>query len=215
MPHSEPTQRVGRGRDIAHSSLVTIATATLRRHAKHHRGKLQTSRPMCDRSHRTTDGESQLHQLSTTLQRLLDDATDDDLVRAPPWAARRLGHGHVDGNEPQRARSDRSGQRGPLVAAGASVTNDVAPYMIVAGILAVPLARAVQPKLSADRMMAWRGGTWPTTRCHRCAWGLPIASAEASGRFTNNADASGKICQCSGSLCPAKTTSARIPAARH
>ncbi len=49
---------------------------------------------------------------------------------------------------------------GAIVAGGAIVTKDVAPYMIVAGIPAVPLRSRFEPAI-ADRMMALAWWDWP------------------------------------------------------
>ncbi len=49
---------------------------------------------------------------------------------------------------------------GAVVAGGAIVTKDVAPYMIVAGIPAVPLRARFNPQI-ADRMMALAWWDWP------------------------------------------------------
>jgi phosphonate metabolism protein (transferase hexapeptide repeat family) len=92
-----------------------------------------------------------------------DDAEDDGafFVRR---AARRtvlgadcwIGHGAI-------VRPEVTVGIGAVVAAGAVVTKDVAPYMIVAGVPAVPL-RARYPEGIAARMLALAWWEWPHDR---------------------------------------------------
>ncbi len=67
-----------------------------------------------------------------------------------------LGHG-------AQVRPEITIGHGAVVAGGAIVTKDVAPYMIVAGIPAVPI-RSRYPKGIADRMIALAWWDWPHER---------------------------------------------------
>ena len=67
---------------------------------------------------------------------------------------------------------------GAVVAGGAIVTKDVAPYMIVAGIPAVPLRARFSAGI-ADRMMALAWWDWPHDALHRALDDFRALSAEA------------------------------------
>lgn len=67
---------------------------------------------------------------------------------------------------------------GAVVAGGAIVTRDVAPYMIVAGIPAVPL-RARFDARTADRLMALAWWDWPHDRLRAALEDFRKLSAEA------------------------------------
>lgn len=67
-----------------------------------------------------------------------------------------IGHGAI-------VRPEVTVGAGAVVAAGAVVTRDVAPYMIVAGIPATPL-RERFPRAIADRMQALAWWDWPHDR---------------------------------------------------
>jgi len=69
-----------------------------------------------------------------------------------------LGHDTWLGNGAQ-VRPEVTIGHGAVVAGGAIVTKDVAPYMIVAGIPAVPLRTRFSPRI-ADRMMALAWWDW-------------------------------------------------------
>ncbi len=92
-----------------------------------------------------------------------DDATDD-LAFFARRAARRtvlgadtwVGHGAI-------IRPDVTVGTGAVIAAGAVVTKDVAPYMIVAGVPAVPLRMRYTPDV-ARRMQALAWWTWDHAR---------------------------------------------------
>jgi phosphonate metabolism protein (transferase hexapeptide repeat family) len=64
-----------------------------------------------------------------------------------------VGHGAI-------IRPEVSVGAGAVVAAGAVVTKDVAPYMIVAGVPAVPLRRRLTEDV-ADRLIALAWWNWP------------------------------------------------------
>jgi phosphonate metabolism protein (transferase hexapeptide repeat family) len=64
-----------------------------------------------------------------------------------------IGHGAI-------IRPDLRIGHGAVVAAGAVVTKDVAPYMIVAGIPAVPIKERFSPAI-ADRLMSLAWWDWP------------------------------------------------------
>jgi len=88
-----------------------------------------------------------------------DDAADDagfftartqrrTVIGADTW----LGHGVI-------VKPDVTIGTGAIVASGAVVTKDVAPYMIVAGVPAVPLRARFQPAV-ADRLLALAWWDW-------------------------------------------------------
>ncbi|UOA26221.1 chloramphenicol acetyltransferase [Pseudosulfitobacter sp. DSM 107133] len=82
-----------------------------------------------------------------------------------------LGHG-------AQVRPEVSIGHGAVVAGGAIVTRDVPPYMIVAGIPAVPL-RARHTRKIADRMMALAWWDWPHARLRETLDDFRSLSAEA------------------------------------
>lgn len=67
---------------------------------------------------------------------------------------------------------------GAVVAAGAVVTKDVAPYMIVAGIPAEPIRRRL-PEATANRLMALAWWDWPHERLRAALDDFRALSAEA------------------------------------
>ncbi|KEJ87888.1 chloramphenicol acetyltransferase [Sulfitobacter donghicola] len=89
----------------------------------------------------------------------------DDATHDADWFAFRqtrravIGHDTWLGNGAQ-VRPEVTIGHGAVVAGGAIVTKDVPPYMIVAGIPAVPL-RARFTQSVADRMMALAWWDWP------------------------------------------------------
>jgi phosphonate metabolism protein (transferase hexapeptide repeat family) len=98
--------------------------------------------------------KASLHHFHYRSASYFDDAADD-----AAWFAHRqtrrtmIGHG-------AQVRPEVTIGHGAVIAGGAIVTKDVAPYMIVAGIPAVPLrARFSEPV--ADRMMALAWWDWP------------------------------------------------------
>ncbi|NUB43577.1 chloramphenicol acetyltransferase [Fertoebacter nigrum] len=108
-------------------------------------------------------GNASLHHFLYRSSYYWDDAADD-----PDFFARRkarrtmlgpdcwVGHGAI-------IRPDVVVGAGAVVAAGAVVTKDVAPYMIVAGVPAVPL-RARYPEGIAERMLALAWWDWSHDR---------------------------------------------------
>ncbi|MGJ8590708.1 MAG: chloramphenicol acetyltransferase [Yoonia sp.] len=82
-----------------------------------------------------------------------------------------LGHG-------AQVRPEVTIGHGAVVAGGAIVTKDVAPYMIVAGIPAVPL-RARFPQDVADRLMVLAWWDWPHDRLRRALTDFRSLGAEA------------------------------------
>ena len=92
-----------------------------------------------------------------------EDAADDDA-----WFARRrarvarIGHDTWIGHAAQ-VKPEITVGHGAVVAAGAVVTRDVAPYMIVAGVPAAPLRPRLAPDL-AERMMALAWWDWGHAR---------------------------------------------------
>lgn len=67
---------------------------------------------------------------------------------------------------------------GAIVASGAIVTKDVAPYTIVAGVTASPLRRRFDAK-TADRMMALAWWDWDHDRLHAALPDFRALKAEA------------------------------------
>lgn len=82
-----------------------------------------------------------------------------------------LGHG-------AQVRPEITIGHGAVVAGGAIVTRDVAPYMIVAGIPAQPL-RSRYPQGIAERMMALAWWDWPHDRLHAALDDFRSLRAEA------------------------------------
>ncbi len=82
-----------------------------------------------------------------------------------------LGHG-------AQVRPEVTIGHGAVVAGGAIVTKNVAPYMIVGGIPAVPLRPRFAPDV-AERMMDLAWWDWPHARLHAALEGFRSLSAEA------------------------------------
>ncbi|WP_296426321.1 chloramphenicol acetyltransferase [Yoonia sp.] len=94
----------------------------------------------------------------------------DDSAQDTAWFAHRRSRRSVIGHDTwighgAQIRPDVTLGHGCVVAGGAIVTKDVPPYMIVAGIPAVPL-RARYPDGIADRMMALAWWDWSHDRLH-------------------------------------------------
>ncbi|WP_019953947.1 chloramphenicol acetyltransferase [Yoonia vestfoldensis] len=107
--------------------------------------------------------KASLHHFHYRSASYFDDAADD-----ADWFAHRrtrrtvIGHDTWIGHGAQ-VRPEVTIGHGAVIAGGAIVTKDVAPYMIVAGIPAVPL-RARFSASVADRMMALAWWDWPHDR---------------------------------------------------
>jgi len=107
-----------------------------------------------------------------------DDAEDD-----ARWFAHRrtrrtvIGHDTWLGHGAQ-VRPEVNIGHGAVIAGGAIVTKDVAPYMIVAGIPAVPI-RARYPAPVAERMMALAWWDWPHARLRAALKDFRMLRAEA------------------------------------
>lgn len=107
-----------------------------------------------------------------------EDAADDDA-----WFARRrarvarIGHDTWIGHAAQ-VKPEITVGHGAVVAAGAVVTRDVAPYMIVAGVPAAPLRPRLAPDL-AERMMALAWWDWGHPRLRAALGDFRTLSAAA------------------------------------
>mgnify|MGYP006304675025 FL=1 len=104
-----------------------------------------------------------LHHFQYRSASYWDDAEDD-----ADWFARRrarravLGHDTWIGHAAQ-VKPEVSIGHGAVVAAGAVVTKDVAPYTIVAGVPAAPIRRRL-PEALADRLLALGWWDWDHAR---------------------------------------------------
>lgn len=122
--------------------------------------------------------KASLHHFHYRSADYFDDASDD-----ADWFAHRrsrravIGHDTWIGHGAQ-IRPEVTLGHGCVVAGGAIVTKDVAPYMIVAGIPAVPL-RARFPAGIADRMMALAWWEWPHDRLRSALDDFRTLPAEA------------------------------------
>ncbi|MDZ4093609.1 MAG: chloramphenicol acetyltransferase [Paracoccaceae bacterium] len=108
-------------------------------------------------------GGASLHHFHYRASRYWDDAADDADFFARRQARRTVlgadcwvGHGAI-------IRPDVTVGIGSVVAAGAVVTKDVAPYMIVAGVPAVPLRERFSRDLT-ERLLALAWWDWPHDR---------------------------------------------------
>ena len=107
--------------------------------------------------------KASLHHFHYRSASYFDDAADD-----AAWFAHRqtrrtmIGHDTWIGHSAQ-VRPEVTIGHGAVIAGGAIVTKDVAPYMIVAGIPAVPL-RARFSYAVAERMLALAWWDWPHDR---------------------------------------------------
>ncbi len=106
-----------------------------------------------------------------------EDAGDDD-----DWFARRrarvarIGHDTWIGHNAQVKPEVRVGH-GAVVAAGAVVTRDVAPYTVVAGVPARPLRARLAPEL-AERMIALAWWDWDHARMRAALGDFRALTAE-------------------------------------
>jgi phosphonate metabolism protein (transferase hexapeptide repeat family) len=107
--------------------------------------------------------KASLHHFHYRSASYFDDASDD-----ADWFAHRrtrrtmIGHDTWIGHGAQ-VRPEVTIGHGAVVAGGAIVTKDVAPYMIVAGIPAVPLRARFNDAVS-ERMLALAWWDWPHDR---------------------------------------------------
>ncbi len=108
-------------------------------------------------------GNASLHHFLYRSSYYWDDTPDDAAFFAAREARRTtlgadcwIGHGAI-------IKPDVTVGVGAVVAAGAVVTRDVAPYMIVAGVPATPLRARFAPGL-ADRLLALVWWDWPHLR---------------------------------------------------
>ena len=122
--------------------------------------------------------KASLHHFHYRSADYFDDAADDDawfdhrrtrrtVIGHDTW----LGHG-------AQVRPDVTIGHGAVVAGGAIVTKDVAPYTIVAGIPAVPLRARYAPGI-ADRISAIAWWDWPHDRLRAALDDFRTLSAEA------------------------------------
>jgi hypothetical protein len=81
-----------------------------------------------------------------------------------------LGHG-------AQVRPEVSIGHGAVIAGGAIVTKDVPPYMIVAGIPAIPMRPRFEPRV-VDSLMALAWWDWPHSRLHAALDDFRNLSAE-------------------------------------
>ena len=108
-------------------------------------------------------GNASLHHFLYRSSYYWEDATDDPAFFAHRQSRRTtlgpdcwIGHGAI-------IRPEVTVGAGAVVAAGAVVTKDVAPYMIVAGVPATPLRERFTRSV-ADRMLALAWWDWPHDR---------------------------------------------------
>ena len=107
--------------------------------------------------------KASLHHFHYRSASYFDDAADDaDWFMHRRTRRTMIGHDTWIGHGAQ-VRPEVTIGHGAVVAGGAIVTKDVAPYMIVAGIPAVPL-RARFSDAVADRMLALAWWDWPHDR---------------------------------------------------
>ncbi len=128
-----------------------------------------------------TDHPMQTASLHHFLYRAADywDDAENDAAFFAARAARRtvigpdtwLGHGAI-------VKPEVTIGAGAIVAAGAVVTRDVAPYMIVAGVPAAPLRARFAPDI-ADRLMALAWWDWDHARLRGALTDFRRLSAEA------------------------------------
>jgi phosphonate metabolism protein (transferase hexapeptide repeat family) len=122
--------------------------------------------------------KASLHHFHYRSGDYFDDADHDDT-----WFAHRrtrraeIGHDTWLGHGAQ-IRPDVTIGHGAVVAGGAIVTKDVAPYMIVAGIPAVPL-RARFASTIADRLMALAWWDWSHDALRSALEDFRVLTAEA------------------------------------
>ncbi len=122
--------------------------------------------------------KASLHHFHYRSADYFEDAGDDDA-----WFALRRSRRTVIGHDTwlghgAQVRPDVTIGHGAIIAGGAIVTKDVPPYMIVAGIPAVPM----RPRFAldiAERMMALAWWDWPHDRLRATLDDFRSLSAEA------------------------------------
>jgi len=107
----------------------------------------------------------------------------DDAGRDEAWFAKRRGRVAHIGHDTwigagAMVKPEVTVGHGAVVAAGALVTKDVAPYMIVAGTPAQPLRPRQRPEI-ADRLIALAWWDWSHTDLRRALEDFRALSAEA------------------------------------
>ncbi len=122
--------------------------------------------------------KASLHHFHYRSADYFDDAGPDET-----WFAHRRGRRVTIGHDTwighgAQVRPEVTLGHGCVVAGGAIVTKDVPPYMIVAGIPAVPLRVRYAPGL-ADRMMALAWWDWPHERLRSALDDFRSLKAEA------------------------------------
>jgi phosphonate metabolism protein (transferase hexapeptide repeat family) len=122
--------------------------------------------------------KASLHHFHYRSGDYFDDAEHDDAWFAHRRARRTIiGHDTWLGHGAQ-VRPEVTIGHGAVVAGGAIVTKDVAPYMIVAGIPAVPLRARFAPGI-ADRLLALAWWDWPHDALRTALDDFRTLSAEA------------------------------------
>ena len=119
-----------------------------------------------------------LHHFLYRSRSYWDDVEDDDEFFAHRKARRTiigpdtwLGHGAI-------VKPEVTIGAGAIVASGAVVTKDVAPYMIVAGVPAVPLRERFPPRV-AERLLALAWWDWSHDRLRQALDDFRNLPAEA------------------------------------
>lgn len=122
--------------------------------------------------------KASLHHFHYRSADYFDDAGDDEAWFAHRRRRRaRIGHDTWIGHGAQ-IRPEVTLGHGSVVAGGAIVTKDVPPYMIVAGIPAVPLRRRFDAQTAA-RLMALAWWDWPHERLRAALDEFRSLTAEA------------------------------------
>ena len=122
--------------------------------------------------------KASLHHFHYRSGDYFDDASNDEDCFAHRKTRRTtIGHDTWLGHGAQ-VRPEVTIGHGAVVAGGAIVTKDVAPYMIVAGIPAVPLRARFTPDV-AERLMALAWWDWPHSRLRAALEDFRALGAEA------------------------------------
>lgn len=122
--------------------------------------------------------KASLHHFHYRSADYFEDAAHDDAWFALRRSRRTvIGHDTWIGHGAQ-VRPDVSIGHGAVIAGGAIVTKDVPPYMIVAGIPAVPMRPRFTPRVG-DRLMALAWWDWHHDRLHAALDDFRTLGAEA------------------------------------